>query len=98
MHGDVDLAGGERLLDLAGKEPLAADLLERAVLHPVAGGLDHRDLERRLGQIERLPKPAACLVRLRERKRRAARADLEGAGRGGQVLYHACRFRRATRA
>ena len=34
--------GQQRLLDLAGEQALAADLLQRPVLHPVAGGLDRR--------------------------------------------------------
>ena len=46
MHGEVDLAGQQRLLDLLGEEALAAGLGERAVLDAVARGLDGAHLER----------------------------------------------------
>ena len=38
MDGAVDAAVEQRLLDLLGEQALAADLQQRAVLHPVAGG------------------------------------------------------------
>ena len=46
MHGEVDVAGQQRLLDLLGEQALAADLGERPVLDAVAGGLDDAHLER----------------------------------------------------
>ena len=83
VHGDVDGAGEERLLDLAGEEPLAAELAERPVLHPVAGGLDRHDQEGGLGQAVRRHQPRPGLVRLGERQRAAAGADAERpVGRG----------------
>jgi hypothetical protein len=47
MDGEIDAALHQRLLDLLGEEALAADLLQLAVLHPVAGGADDGDLRRR---------------------------------------------------
>jgi hypothetical protein len=85
MDGDVDAARSQRLLDLAGEEALAADLLQRAVEHPVAGGLDHHDLEGGFGKAVRLHQPVAGFVGLRERQWRAARADLQRRGGVGHL-------------
>ena len=78
------VAGEQRLLDLLGKQPFAADLRKRAVLDAVSGGRDGDDLELRLGQAMRLGEAPAHLLRLRERQRRSAGADtshvLHGAG------------------
>ena len=46
VHGEVDLAGQQRLLDLLGEQALAAGLGERPVLDAVARGLDGAHLER----------------------------------------------------
>ena len=76
-------AGEQRLLDLAGEEALAAEIGERAVLHPVAAGADRHDREGGLRQAVRGHQPVAGLVRLGERQRAAAGADAERAvGRG----------------
>ena len=48
MHGDVDRARQQVLLDLAGEEALAADLAQGTVLNGVSGGLDDNDLGKRL--------------------------------------------------
>ncbi len=77
MHGDVDAAVQQRILDLAGEQALAADLLERAVLHPVAGGLDHHDLEGVAGQSECRHQAVTRLMRLGQSQQRAARADAQ---------------------
>ena len=45
MHGEVDGAGEQRLLDFLGEEPLAAGLGQRPVLNDVAGGADDADLD-----------------------------------------------------
>ena len=77
MHGEVDLAGQQRLLDLLGEQPLAAGLGERPVLDAVAGGLDDAHLELvPAGAVRRL-QALAHLARLGQRQRRAARADAD---------------------
>ena len=88
MHGDVDLAGEQRVLDLAREQALAADLRQRPVEHPVAGGLDHDDLEGGLGQVVRGHQARARLARLGERQRAAARADAQRPVRRGRVDGH----------
>ena len=45
VHGEVDPAVQQRLVDLLGEQPLAADLRQRPVLHRVAGGADDVLLE-----------------------------------------------------
>ena len=56
VHRAVDAAVEQRLLDLLGEQPLAADLEQAAVLHAVAGGGDEderRDLVLGLGRRRR---------------------------------------------
>ena len=102
MHRDVDAARQQLLLDLLGEQPLVADLLQRPVGGDqggvVAGGLDHHDLEGVLGQVEGGHQPGAGLVRLGERQRRAAGADLQGRGGGGQDERHGPGFKRGKSA
>ena len=78
MHGEVDLAGQQRLLDLLGEKALAAGLRQRPVLDAVAGRRDDAHLELVAG---RAPCAASSrslhLARLRQRQRRAARADAD---------------------
>ena len=77
MHRQIDAAVEQRLLDLFGKKPLAADLGEAAVLLAVAAGADRHDLdpvrEIRMGG----EKPVAHEPRLEERHRAAAGADAQ---------------------
>jgi hypothetical protein len=75
MHGNVDLARQQRLLDLFGKEALAAGVGERPILDAVAGGLDRADLERQPSPAVRRLEALAHLMRLRQRQRRSTRAD-----------------------
>jgi hypothetical protein len=85
----------ERLLDLLGEQALAADVGERAVLHPVAGGLDHRHLDcTGLGQ--RLvggDQPVAHQMGLDEREPRAASADAKQSSSGHGPTLRAPRRR-----
>ena len=77
MHGDVDLARQQRLLDLLGEKALAAGVGERPVLDAVAGGLDGANLERMPpGAVRRL-QPLLHFARLGQGQRRAARADAD---------------------
>ena len=64
MHGDVDLSGGQRHLDLLGEEALAPHLAQRLVLDPVACDRDHHHLERLQRQVEMGRDPVAGLMRL----------------------------------
>ncbi len=83
MHREVDGAAEQGLLDLLGKETLAARLRQGAVLDHVAGGADDRERNARLldplGGGEARPHH----VGLRQRERAAARADPQQAGGGG---------------
>ena len=45
VHREVDVAVEQRVFDLLDEQPLAADLDERRVLQPIAGGLDDDDLD-----------------------------------------------------
>ena len=80
----------QRLLDLLGEQPLAADLGERAILHLVAGGADRLDQDRvGLGKLGINGDEAlAHDRRLLQSERAAARADSERkpAGRHGPKL------------
>ncbi len=82
MHGNVDGAGQQRLLDLFREQALAADLLQRPVGSDqgavIAGGLDDHDLAGIFGKSVGGHQAAARLESLGERERRAARADPEG--------------------
>ncbi len=79
MHRAVDGAGEQRLFELLGEEPLAAERGQRAVAEPVAGGPDRHRLDRAgRGQLGMgLRQPRAQLGRLGERQRAAARADAQ---------------------
>ena len=54
----IDRAGEQRLLDLLGEQPLAADLRQRPVLDAVAGGLDDDDARTSSRQAVRRRQPA----------------------------------------
>ena len=69
MHRDVDLTGQKVIFDFAGEKPLAADLFQRPVNDPVAGGLDDDDGERLERQVERAGKTLTGLVGLCQGKR-----------------------------
>ena len=46
VDGEIDLVAEQRVLDFLDEQPLAADLRERRVLQPIAGGLDDDDAAR----------------------------------------------------
>ncbi len=77
MHGEVDVAGEQRFLQLLGEQPLAAGLDQRPVGDPVARRLDDDKLA--LLRRKRVRGAEACghLARLGQRQRRAARADAD---------------------
>src|SRR6516165_8576374 len=90
MHGEIDGASDERLLDFLGEEALAAGLRQRPVADDVAGGADHLELEALRGERMRGGQAIAHLFGLGERERAAARADDErrGSGRGPRRGLH----------
>jgi hypothetical protein len=74
MDGNVDAARQQRILDFLGEQALAADFREGAVLNPVAGGFDDVDFgvgQGGMGGFQR----RFHHFRLRQGKRRTARAD-----------------------
>ncbi len=79
MHGEIDAAVVQRLMDLLGEQPLAADIGEAAVLHRIAGGADRVFLE----HVEVAQHRAEGAqhgeerLRLHERQRARARADTQ---------------------
>ena len=72
MHGQIDGAGKERVLDLLSKQPLATGLRKRPVLDRIARGADGFDFDPLRVEASRGGKAVAHLARLRERKRGAA--------------------------
>ena len=77
MHREIDRAVDQRLVDLLGEQPLAADVGERPVLHHVSGRADRAQFDSPGVEAVGGGKPRAHLARLRERKRTAARADAQ---------------------
>ncbi len=77
MHGKVDGAGDERLLDLLGEETLAAGIRQRPVADRVAGGADDLEHDCFRGELVRGREAVAHLLRLGKRQRATARADDE---------------------
>ena len=88
MHRKIDAAVEQRLVDLLGEQPFAADLGERPVLHPVAGRADRDDLDhpgrRELGM--RRQQAVAHQLGLAQRHRAAARSDAQRAACGCFVM------------
>ena len=77
MHGEIEIAGRELLLELFREKSFAADLGQRTVGNAVALGRQNDDFEHFLRQIVSRHKPVAGFVCLRERQRAAPRADPE---------------------
>src|SRR6188768_625783 len=71
----VDFIAAQRLFDLLGEQALAAGLRKWPILNAVAGGADDVDRNRLRIQAAGPREAGADLLGLRERKRRAARAD-----------------------
>ena len=86
MHGEIDRAVEQRLLDLLGEQSLAAGFGERPVENLVAGSADGDELDLRREKPVRGDQPLAHLLRLLERQRAAARADAQKR-RSGQGLH-----------
>jgi hypothetical protein len=88
MHGEIDRAGKQRLLDLLGEQSLAADIGKPPVLHPVAGGADGHDLKR-AGRAEAgmgRDQLVAHARGLDQRHRTAAGPDAQRRGQRGHFL------------
>jgi len=77
MHGEVDHSRQEGFLDFLGEKPLAAGCSERPVLDRVAGSADHLDLDPVVVEARHRGEAQFHLPRLRQRQRRAARADAQ---------------------
>jgi hypothetical protein len=90
MHGKVDGAGKQRLLDLLGEQALAAFLGERPVADHVARGADRLERDRLRGKGVRGGEAIAHELGLRERERAAARADDERRLCGLQAMTSRC--------
>src|SRR5262249_14930948 len=90
MHGKVDGAGEERLIELLGEQALAAFLSERPVADHVAGRVDRLECDRTGGKRVRGGEAIAHLFRLGERERAAARADDERWLCGLQAMTSRC--------
>src|SRR3546814_14232414 len=80
MHGEIDLAAGQRTVQLLGPERLAADVRERPVLNPVAAGLHHDDLDRAFIPAMARPQRLHRHMRLPQRERAATGPKAERSG------------------
>jgi hypothetical protein len=67
MHGDVDFAGKQRVLDLFRKKALAADIRQWPVGNPVARSFDDCDRDIVLAEPVGFGKPVADFMGLGER-------------------------------
>ena len=72
MHGDVDFVREERVFDLLGEKPLAANVGEWAVQYLVTGGLDDGNANRLRRKTMGFTQPLTDLVGLGQRQRRAS--------------------------
>ena len=73
MNREIDLAGGERNLDLLGEETFAANFGQQPVLDLIACCLDDLDLDVVVDQAMGLDSCLAYGRGLRQRQRRASR-------------------------
>jgi len=88
LHGDVDRPGEQRLFDLLGEQPLAADIGKPPILHSVAGGADGHDFDGALRPEIGVGRdqPIAHERSLEQRHRAAARTDAQRTGRHRHFL------------
>ncbi len=90
MHGDVDLAGRQRLLDLLGEEPFAAEFRQRTVADGVAGGRYGADLDPFRRPAMRGRQAGPHHGGLGQRERTAARPDPQGDRTGLHLRTSQC--------
>jgi hypothetical protein len=83
MHRAIDAPIDQRLLDLLGEQPLAADIGKAAVLDAIAAGADDHGFDRLVRDQAGCDQHAAYEAGLGQRQRAAARADFE-------LCFHAC--------
>ena len=84
VHGEVDAAVQQRLVDLLGEQALAAEVGQAAVLHRIAGGADDGGFGGSVGS-----QGVDHQAGLDQGERRASGADAQGwhgSGHGGVVL------------
>jgi hypothetical protein len=87
VHGAVDRAVDQRLIQLLGEKALAARFAQRAVLDRVAGGAHRFDGKMVFVDSVGSREEGARLTRLREREWASARADAKiWDGHGGSAL------------
>jgi hypothetical protein len=83
VHGDVDAAVEQRVVDLLGEQPLPADVRQGLPQDLVARGLDDADLEGAvLGETGQC---SAQGLRVARRKQHARRWETEGLAIAGDV-------------
>ena len=92
VHRQIHPLRQQRLVDLAGEQPLSADLAEGTVRDPVSGCRDRHDLEGAVRQAVRRRQRGRRLARLRERQRRAPRCDSHRRRGRWHALGHANRL------
>jgi hypothetical protein len=76
VHGNVDRACAQRVLDIPREEPPVADARQRNVANAVAGGLERRRLDLHVGP--GILQTRRDVRRLPERQPAASRADANG--------------------
>ena len=75
MHRAIDLAVDQRPVEFLGPQRLAADVGQRPVLHPVAGGANHDDFDRVPAPAMRCAQRTPYQIRLDKGERRTTRTE-----------------------
>ena len=75
MHGEIDRAAEQRVVNLLGEQPLAAEVPQRLVPDAVAGRGDRLERDGILCEAVRIDEQRPHMVRLPQSERAATRAD-----------------------
>ncbi len=78
MHSQIDAAVFQRRFNLFGKQPLATNLRQRAILNAISGSRHRNNFDCIFAQIMRGNQTGTGFIGLRERKLAASSANLQG--------------------
>ncbi len=87
MHSQINAAIFQRCFDLFGKQPLATNLRQRAILNTISGSGHGHDFDRIFIEAMRGNQTGARFIGLRERKLAAPCTDLQAANLQGCCLH-----------
>ena len=88
MHGNIDIAGQQRLFNLAGEQALAADFFQRAIDDLIAGHFNDYDGKCLEWQIKSDRQTLTGFIGLSHCEGRSSGSDLERGGGCGQIQHH----------